>query len=156
MPNQIGKYNKRPFSSLGLFNPWGSIRNLENWFNSELLGLDRGIGAYVPRFDIKETPTAYEIHADLPGCNEKDIDVSLSEQQLIISGKRETQTKQEGEYLHVSERHYGEFKRAFGLPKAVDSNKVEAHLHDGVLSVFIPKISEEKIRKVEVNRPKPQ
>lgn len=97
------------------------------------------IGHGVPAVDITEKEKSFEITAELPGMDEKDIEIRLANGNLIIKGekKEEKEEKQKGYYL--SERHYGSFERMFSLPKGVDSDQIEASFTKGVLTISLPK-----------------
>jgi HSP20 family protein len=92
-----------------------------------------------PAVDISETEKAYEISAELPGLEEKDIEVKLAHGGLTIKGEKreEKEEKKKDYYLH--ERHFGSFERYFRLPDEVDADKIEASFKKGVLTVTLPK-----------------
>ncbi len=93
----------------------------------------------LPHIDVSETKTAFEVSAELPGVEEKDVDVSLTDDMLVIKGeKRDEREKREKDY-HVTERSFGEFRRSFRVPDNVDPNKVTASFSKGVLKVLLPK-----------------
>lgn len=92
-----------------------------------------------PRMDMNETDKTYEITAELPGLDEKDLDVSLSDDVLTIKGeKREERDKSNKDY-HLNERRYGTFRRTFRLPEDVDTSKVDADFSKGVLKLVAHK-----------------
>ena len=95
-----------------------------------------------PAVDITETDNAYEITAELPGLDEKNIEVNVANGGLTIKGekKEEKEEKQKGYY--ASERRYGSFERYFGLPEGVDADKIAASFKNGVLKVTLPKTAE--------------
>lgn len=98
--------------------------------------------ASMPAVDVAETDKAYEITAELPGLDEKDIEVKLSNGGLTITGAKneEKEEKKKGYYLH--ERRYGSFERYFDMPQGVDKDKIEASFKKGVLTVTLPKTPE--------------
>lgn len=113
-----------------------------------------GDGASMPKIDVSEGKDAVEVTAELPGCNEKDIDVTLSEGMLTIRGEKKTErdeTDKEKNW-HVVERSYGSFSRSIPLPFSPDSAKVEAKFDKGVLRVKLPKPAEvaKKEKKIEI------
>jgi HSP20 family protein len=93
----------------------------------------------MPAVDVVEKDKAYEISAELPGMDEKDINVAVSNGVLTVKGeKKETrEEKQTDDY--VSERHYGSFARSFRVPQDVDASKIEAKFEKGVLALTLPK-----------------
>lgn len=110
--------------------------------------------AVVPDFDmdIKETDKAYEIIADVPGVGKKDINVSVRDNQLVISAVRSDVKKEERDSYRCIERSPGLMSRSFYLPHHVHSDKIEAKSENGVLHVTIPKSEEhqEEAKKIEV------
>ena len=109
-------------------------------------------GLVVPDMDIRENGSKIVIEAELPGMEEKDIDVSLKNGMLTIKGeKRSEEEKKEDDY-HLTERRYGSFKRGFRVPETVDPDKVEASLEKGVLHVKMAKKPEATIpaKKISV------
>lgn len=99
----------------------------------------RVTGVAAPAVDLVETDKDYRIKAELPGMDEKDIELSLTEDVLTIKGekKEEHEEKEEGYYL--AERHYGAFERSFRLPEEVEADRIEASFNKGVLTVVLPK-----------------
>jgi HSP20 family protein len=108
------------------------------------------IQAFMPSFEVKETQNAFVFTADLPGIEEKNLDVKLTNNRLTISGKRESEKTEQNETYYTSERSYGSFTRAFTLPEGFDGDKVSAELQKGVLMVTIPKKPEAQPKKVNV------
>lgn len=101
--------------------------------------------------DVSETDKAYTISAELPGVSEKDIEVSVSDDLLVIKGQKEQKHEEKGENRYLSERSYGSFQRMFSLPRDTDGSKIEAKFHHGVLTVSVPKSGNQRhTQKVEV------
>ena len=99
---------------------------------------------------MTERPGGYEITAELPGLDEKDIQVRLSNGNLTISGeKREAKEDKDANY-HLSERRYGSFQRNFRLPDGVNPDKIEASFKNGVLTVSVPK-SEDASKETKID-----
>lgn len=111
-----------------------------------------GMGVMAPRVDMRETDTAVEIQAELPGVTEQDIEVQLADGILTLKGekKQEREEKEKGYYL--MERSYGSFLRQIPIPVEVEEDKVEAKFDKGVLSVVLPKKPEAqtKTKKIEI------
>src|SRR5262245_29296799 len=99
----------------------------------------QGEGAFTPRIDVRETDDAYEVCADLPGLEEKDIKVSVEEGVLTIQGKLETEHEEERKGLRYAERRKGSFQRTIELPGELLEDKVSASYKQGVLTVKLPK-----------------
>jgi HSP20 family protein len=114
-------------------------------FFDEAFGADAGAASgFTPRVDVEETNEAYLVRADLPGLDEKDIQVSLEDGLLTIQGRVESEKKEERKGWHYSERSTGSFHRAIELPADVDADKVTATYKKGVLTVSVPKVPEAK------------
>lgn len=116
--------------------------------------LDYGPGAptaFMPSFDVKEIPDAYQFRADLPGILEADLEISLEGSRLTVAGKREEEAPKEGERIHLSERSHGRFSRTFTLPEGVEGEKVVAELRNGVLTLMVPKRPEVRPRKINAS-----
>lgn len=107
-----------------------------------------------PRIDVTETDKAFNLTAELPGVEEKDVDVSLSGNVLTIKGekKSEYEEKDEKKNYHRVERSYGSFQRSLTLPEEVDQAKIDASFKNGVLTIEIPKTAEKtpEIQKIKV------
>jgi len=91
-----------------------------------------------PPIDVIERDHDYEIMVELPGIEEKDVEVNYSDGMLTIVGEKEKETEEKEEGYLVSERHHGAFKRSFRLPETVDPTKIEARFEKGVLKVTLP------------------
>jgi HSP20 family protein len=97
------------------------------------------IGAGAPAINVAETKDAFEVTAELPGVDEKDIKVSLDNNQLIISGEKKAESTKEEKDWHVEERSYGSFYRSMSLPFEPEAGAVDAHFDKGVLHLTIKK-----------------
>lgn len=97
--------------------------------------------------DIIEKDGAYEIDIDVPGFTQDDIDISLSNGTITISGESHDEREEKKENYYLSERHHGSFKRSFRLPEGIDADKIEAKLDKGVLAVVLP--MSEKVKQAE-------
>ncbi len=123
--------------------PWAGTEPLKD------LGFPRL--AISPRVDISESKSGYKLTAELPGLNEKDIDISVTGRMLSIRGeKREERDVDEKDY-HLSERSYGAFRRSFTLPEGVDAEKIDASFDKGVLTVTLPKSAEAKSKQRKIS-----
>ena len=96
--------------------------------------------SFTPRVDVSESDEAYTVRADLPGIEEKDIQISLEEGVLSIQGKLESEQEEERKGLRYVERAKGAFHRAIELPAELDETKVTASYRQGVLTVTLPKL----------------
>jgi HSP20 family protein len=106
-----------------------------------------------PAVDVTEDDKAYKITAELPGLEEKDIDVTASGGMLTIKGEKSYEKDEKDKDRHISERAYGSFQRSFALPDGVDADKIAAELAKGVLAVTLPKTAQaQKQQKIEVKK----
>jgi HSP20 family protein len=137
--------------------PFTALQRRMNGLFDEFFGrpteLWDGYGdSFAPRVDLNETDKEVRITAELPGLDEKDIEVTLTGNMLTIKGeKKEEQEEEKGESWH-SERSYGYFERTVQVPEEIDSDKVEAKFKKGVLKLTLPKKPEaqSKRRKIEL------
>lgn len=130
--------------------PFALARDLFAW---DMFGDNhRSQSSFAPRFEVKETADAFVIRADVPGVRDADLDISLHEGVLSITGSRAGEEKKEGEAYYVYERQFGSFSRSFALPEVADAEKVKADLTDGVLTVSIGKKEAAKPRKIDLKK----
>ena len=109
-----------------------------------------------PKVDVAETKDAIEVTAELPGVDEKDLDVTLADGMLTVRGEKRTARDEQDrdKNWHVVERSYGSFSRAIPLPFDPDPAKVEAKFDKGVLHIHLPKPAEvaKKQQKIEIKK----
>jgi HSP20 family protein len=124
----------------------------------ELLGWDpffatsRQASAFVPAFEVKETNDSFVLRADIPGVEEKDLDIAVHNGVLTVSGSRQAEERREGESFALYERQYGSFSRSFALPDMADGERIDAQLTNGVLTLSIAKKAEAKPRKIAIKK----
>jgi HSP20 family protein len=109
-----------------------------------------GDSAWVPAVDVKETDDALLFHAELPGLNKDDVNLSVENNILTLSGERKLKEDEKREGYHRRERFFGQFSRAFTLPRNVDTTKTEARFADGVLTITMPKIAEARPKQIAI------
>jgi len=111
-------------------------------------------GDFMPKFEVTENVGKLVIAAELPGMTEKDVELTIDDGVLRISGEKRNERTEEAKGYYVSERSYGSFERAFALPDGLDLDKVAAEVKDGVLTVTLPKdeTKHETVRKIDVKR----
>ncbi|MBN2731884.1 MAG: Hsp20/alpha crystallin family protein [Balneolaceae bacterium] len=102
--------------------------------------------SFVPSIDISETEDQFLISAELPGMKKEDINISLENGRLSISGERSLKNEEEGKTFHRVETQYGSFSRSFRLPDYVDEETINASYNDGLLNISINK-AENKVKK---------
>jgi HSP20 family protein len=126
------------------FRPWRSGISLWSDANGDL----------VPQVDVSETDKEIQVKADLPGIDEKDIEVTLADGVLTIKGERkeEKEEKDEKKSFHKIERSYGMYSRSIALPSEVEEDKIEADFAKGVLTIKMPKSAnaKSKVKKISV------
>ncbi len=107
-------------------------------------------GAWTPAVDIYETENSLVVTAEIPGVSEKDIEVKIENNQLIIKGERKFEKEAKEENYHRIERVYGSFYRSFSLPNTVDHDKVKAEYKNGVLKITLGKREEVKPKQIKI------
>ncbi len=117
-----------------LFDEW-----LDDWQPFRPLKLGSNGVRFVPRIDLSETDKALVVTAELPGMEEKDIEVSLTENRLTLKGEKTTEKDTTEKDFHRRERYYGSFQRSILLPCEVDKTAIAANFKNGVLTVRLPK-----------------
>jgi HSP20 family protein len=105
-----------------------------------------------PKMDIAETDKAFEVSAELPGIDEKDIELSVSDGVLTIKGEKKAEKEEKEKNYHRIERSYGRFQRSLALPPTVNVEAIEATFKKGVLTITLPKTAKavEKAKKIQV------
>lgn len=162
MPNQTPQTETSPRRRLGWFDrqhPFSSLRDeIDEVFNHYFSPGARDKQArsafdLTTDLDMSETKNAVNIVMDVPGVDEKDIEVSLSNGALEISGHREEESEEKEENFHRVERSYGAFRRRIALPCEVEEDKIQAKLKKGVLKIKLPKSENAKSngRKIEIS-----
>jgi HSP20 family protein len=141
----------RPFDNLRrevdrLFDDfqWGSLRSPfgRSVFDVEPFWRGEISWAKAPAVDVAETDKAYEVTAELPGIEEKNIDVKFADGVLSIKGEKTEEKEDKSKDRYLSERRYGSFQRAFRQPDGVETDKIAASFKNGVLTVMVPKTPE--------------
>jgi HSP20 family protein len=141
--------------------PWKPMRELEKmksemdnlWDSFFETGLTKRTGAkgyWLPALDVSESETDLVVEAELPGVDEKDIDISLSDGLLTIRGERKQGKERKETDYHLVERSYGSFTRLIRLPKEVKTDKISASFKDGILKITSPKSEEAKKKEIKI------
>ena len=143
-----------PPASFSTFDDFESRMNrfIERAFNEPFsAALAEPIG-WMPAMDLVESPKEFLLTAELPGLDEKNVDVSIEDGVMTISGEKAEEKKEEDKKVYLYERTYGSFQRSFSLPSGIDGSKVTAEFNKGLLKVHIPKNGDvaPKGHKVEV------
>jgi HSP20 family protein len=102
-----------------------------------------------PAINVSEDADALYVRAELPGIKTDDLDITMENDTLTIAGESMPTTNESASF-HRREREWGAFRRSFSVPTRVDSSKVQAGYHDGVLTVTLPKAAEARPKQIEV------
>lgn len=118
---------------------------------AELAQASNLLSGWTPVLDVHEDKDNFYVRAEVPGMKKSDIEVSLHDGMLSISGERRPESKHEDGEVHRAERFFGRFHRSVSLPAPVAADKVKAQYKDGVLTVTLPKTEEAKPKHIDVN-----
>ena len=109
---------------------------------------------FFPRLDISENETEYKVSAELPGMEEKDIQIRLEKDSLVLSGEKKSEVEEKEKTFHRVERCYGSFERVIPFNTQLDEDKVNAVFKNGVLTITLPKAGDaiRKSRQIEIKK----
>jgi HSP20 family protein len=122
----------------------------EDYFGSGRRGLQPLQPEFTPAVDVKETPEAVVVKAEVPGMDAKEINISVTGEVLTIKGEKKSEREEQEENYHLVERSFGSFSRSLTLPAAVDLDKIEAKYDNGVLTITCPKKEAVKPKAIEI------
>jgi HSP20 family protein len=138
------------------WSPWEQLTSLRDEIN-RLFDTPMGEGeqgseffGWAPVIDLYEDKDNLVVKAELPGMKKEDIEISLHQGSLIVSGERKAELEATDSDTSRAERFFGRFQRALELPKPVDPNRVSASYKDGILTVTLPKTDESKPKQITV------
>jgi HSP20 family protein len=118
---------------------------------SEVNGASDAFNVWAPAVDLLEDKDSLILRAEVPGMRKEDIDISLHENTVTISGERRDEKKyEEGAQSSRQERSFGRFTRSLALPKQVDTAQVRASYKDGILTVTLPKAAGARPRQIQI------
>lgn len=140
-----------PDSVLSVFDDWDRL--MGDFLGNGLRGSTSASTCGYPAVDIREEKERYVLEAELPGMSEKDVDIKVNDRILSLSSvKAENQdTKKDGTWL-IRERGVRSFRRAFSLPRDVDTDGIQASFKDGLLTVLLPKRPEAREKSISITR----
>jgi len=147
------RYQTPTMSTWSPFDRLASLRDeMDRLFDFNYPSRDTGLfSGWSPALDLYDDKDALVVSAELPGMKKEEINISLHENVLTISGERRHEREnKEGETFR-SERYFGKFQRSVSLPTKVQVNGVKASYKDGILMVQLPKAEEAKPKQIEVN-----
>jgi HSP20 family protein len=140
------------------WDPFRELHSLQNrmsrLFEEQYGGRDEALttsGAFVPPVDIYEDQHGIQLKLEVPGIDQKDLNINVENNILTVSGERKFEQEQKEENFHRIERRYGSFIRSFTLPNTVDTEKITADYNNGVLSIRLVKREEAKPKQIKVN-----
>jgi len=139
------------------FEPFRDLANFQNQLNRMFQDYSRGSdelltsGTFVPPVDIYEDENSITLKVEVPGMQEKDLDIKLENNTLTVKGERTFEKEEKEENFHRIERRYGSFARSFTLPNTVDPESVQATYENGILVIKLTKRAEAKPKQIKVN-----
>jgi HSP20 family protein len=136
--------------------PFGEVAALQNRVNSLFRDLNEGqdtvaATGFVPAVDIYEDAQKVVLKLEIPGIDQKDLDIRVENQTLTVKGERKFEAEEKEQNFHRIERRYGSFFRAFTLPSTVDPEKVQASYNAGVLKLELAKKPEAQPKQIKIN-----
>jgi HSP20 family protein len=135
---------------------WSLQREIDRLFDDFTRGFPSfstaasGRNELLPAMDVVETENEFELTAELPGLEEKDVQINLTDNVLTIRGEKKSERDEKNKDYRVVERSYGSFYRTLELPAGVDHDKIKASIDKGVLKVVIPKPAPAQVRNIAV------
>ncbi|HMD78169.1 MAG TPA: Hsp20/alpha crystallin family protein [Terracidiphilus sp.] len=138
------------------WDPFREVVALQNRVNSLFRDLNEGespmtTASFVPAVDIYEDEKKVMLKLEVPGIEQKDLDVSVENNTLTVKGERKFENEEKEENFHRIERRYGSFFRAFTLPSTVDTENVKAAYNAGVLKLELAKKPEAQPKQIKIN-----
>jgi len=130
-----------------------SLRDEMERIFEDLVGRGEGEwkkSTWYPPVDIYETDNEIVLKAELPGVDQKDVEVRIENDTLILKGEKRIDRDTKTENFHRAERVYGAFQRSFSLPQSVDKERIKASLKRGILTLVLPKKEEVKPKQIEI------
>jgi HSP20 family protein len=140
--------------AINRWDPYREVFTLESRFKPLFRGFDQGAAqtaGFVPAVDIYEDAEKVVLKLEVPGIEEKDLDVRVEKNTLTVKGQRNFEKEEKEENFHRIERRYGSFYRSFTLPTSVDAENVDAKYNAGVLKLELKKKPEAQPKQIKVN-----
>ena len=141
--------------------PWSEFETLadrmRNWAEFPTFGaslfrapLVSETTEWLPAVELVEKDGEFLLTAEIPGMSKEDVTISVEDNVLTLKGEKKFEREEEKDRMHIREREYGTFMRAFTLPRNVEASKIKAEYHDGVVEIHMPKGVEAKGRHIEI------
>lgn len=147
-------------SNISRWDPFSELTSLQDRMNQLFSQSFTGFGgrpeqqlassSFVPPVDVFEDEHQITLQAEMPGVEEKDLNISVENNMLTISGERKLENEEKKEKFHRIERHYGRFSRSFTLPATADPQNINADFENGVLKITIGKREEAKPKQIRI------
>jgi HSP20 family protein len=139
------------------WDPFREVASLQNRVNSLFRDFTEGessmtTASFVPAVDIYEDAQKVVLKLEVPGIEEKDLDVRVENHTLTVKGERKFEKEEKEENFHRIERRYGSFYRAFTLPSTVDTESISANYNAGVLKLELKKKAEAQPKQIKINK----
>ncbi len=146
-------------SMITRWDPFRDLANLQNRMNrlfEESVAVpgrseELGFGSFLPPVDVYEDEHAISLKMDVPGIDQKDIDIRVENNILTVHGERKLEKEEKKENFQRVERQYGSFTRSFTLPNSVDTDNVSAEYSNGLLKIRLAKRAEAKPKQIKVS-----
>jgi HSP20 family protein len=153
--NSLTRWNRPELAAWpGIGRLTGLRDEIDRLFESPLAELARSsrlLSGWTPALDLYEDKDNLYVKVEVPGMKREEVDVSLHEGSLSISGERKSEQKHEDAEVYRAERFFGRFQRTVTLPTPVAADKVKAQYKDGILTITLPKTEEAKPKHIDVN-----
>jgi len=138
------------------WDPFREVVTMQNRLNNLFREMNEGdspltTASFVPAVDIYEDAKKVVLKLEVPGIDEKDLDIRVENNTLTVKGEREFEKEEKEENFHRIERRYGTFYRAFTLPSTVDTEHVQANYENGILKLELSKKAEAQPKQIKVN-----
>jgi HSP20 family molecular chaperone IbpA len=133
------------------YDPLDMFDEMRRSFDSFFGGMGFGRQGW-PAVDIRQEEDRYVLEADLPGMTEKDVDIRVDRDVMVITSRKEEQKEEKEEGYLVRERRRASFQRSFVLPEDIDRNKIDARFHEGTLVVEMPRTEKTRPKQIPVKK----
>ncbi|EKD41579.1 MAG: Heat shock protein Hsp20 [uncultured bacterium] len=129
------------------FNDW-----MGDWEGEAMRPMEEGVGFTAPRMDVTEHEKDIKVTAELPGLDEKDIELSINKDHLVLKGEKKEEKEEKEENFYRRERYFGSFRREVDLPCEVQNEKADAVFKKGILTISIPKspVAMKEVKKIPI------
>jgi HSP20 family protein len=147
---QVAPTTKSAVRDVRRYTPFASLQQeIDRVFDS--FSGWRGFDAFRPSMEVAETDASIEISTELPGIDEKDVEISVANDVLTIRGEKHAEREESEKQYHVVERSYGAFERSLTLPPGTNPEAIKASMNKGVLKITLPKPAVADSQKVKIN-----